>query len=207
MEGLACRFAARYSARNFCPVVHRGSRVLPVASSLMVGGAMPVRVEMSAWLMPSCVMSAMSCFQSMPGIVAVANIAVNRYSESSFKSQADTSFVETIGSRIKSLLEEQGVSQTSLAAAIGVRPSHVSEMISGKKDPRKLAADSFLLMCAELSTTPEYLFYGQGEKMDKAQTSKEAELLMLFRTVPDDKKSMLLDILKAAGHSGNDAAA
>jgi len=149
----------------------------------------------------------MSCFQSMHGIVAVANMPVNRYSESPFKSRADTSFVETIGKRIKSLLDEQDKTQSSLAEAMGVKPSHVSEFVNGKKDARKLATDFFLLMCAELSTTPEYLFYGQGEKMDKAQTSKEAELLMLFRTVPDDKKSMLLDILKAAGHSGNDAAA
>lgn len=149
----------------------------------------------------------MSCFQSMQRIVAVANLDVNRYSESHFKSRADTSFVETIGKRIKALLDEQEKSQSSLAEAMKVKPSHVSEFVRGVKDARKLATDSFLLMCAELSTTPEFLFYGQGEKMDKAQTSKEAELLMLFRTVPDDKKSMLLDILKAAGHSGNDAAA
>lgn len=80
-------------------------------------------------------------------------------------------------------------------------------MESGAKDVSKLAAGQLMALCSELSTTPEYLLYGQGEKMDKAQTSKEAELLMLFRTVPDDKKGMLLDILKAAGHSGNDAAA
>ena len=115
--------------------------------------------------------------------------------------------METIGKRIKALLAEQGISQTTLALAIGVKPSHVSELISGAKDVRKLATESFLLMCAELSTTPEFLFYGQGETMNKAQTGKEAQLLMLFRTVPDDKKDMLLDILRAAGHSGNEAAA
>lgn len=168
---------------------------------------MPVCVAISAWLTPRRVSSEMSCFQSMRRIVAVANYCVNRYSECGFKSLLDTSFVETIGSRIKALLDEQGKTQTALADAMGVKPSHVSEFVRGVKDARKLSTDSFMLMCAELSTTPEFLFYGHGEKMDKAQTSKEAELLMLFRIVPDDKKNMLLDILKAAGHSGNDVAA
>lgn len=149
----------------------------------------------------------MSCFQSMHSIVAVANHAVNRCSEPAFSLAGDTRCVETIGARIRALLNEQGRTQTALAAAMGVRPSHVSELIKGTKDPQKVSVDAFLMMCNELSTTPEFLFYGQGEKMDKAQTSKEAELLMLFRTVPEDRKSMLLDILKAAGHSGNDAAA
>lgn len=149
----------------------------------------------------------MSCFQSMPSIVAVANLCVNRYSECRFSSVSKNRFVESIGARIKALLIEQGRTQTALADAMGVRPSHVSELIKGTKDPQKVAVDAFLMMCAELSTTPEFLFYGQGEKMDKAQTSKEAELLMLFRTVPEDRKAMLLDILKAAGHSGNDMAA
>lgn len=60
---------ARYSERSFWPVDQRGSFVLPVASSLMALGAMPVFVEMSAWLSPNEVMSEMSCFQSMTSIV------------------------------------------------------------------------------------------------------------------------------------------
>ena len=115
--------------------------------------------------------------------------------------------METIGERLERLIERSGTSRRQIALASGISTSHMSELVSGVKDMSKLAVGPFMALCAEVSTTPEYLFYGQGEEMDKAQTGKEAQLLMLFRTVPDDKKDMLLDILKAAGHSGNDAAA
>lgn len=83
----------------------------------------------------------------------------------------------------------------------------MSEMISNKKDPSKLAVGPFMKMCVELSTTPEYLFYGKGEVMSDTRSGAEAELLMLFRMVSDEKKELLLDLLKTAAHSGNDAAA
>lgn len=149
----------------------------------------------------------MSCFQSMTSIVAVANSIVNRHSEQRFVSLLQTQCMETIGKRLERILDGCGKSRRQVALSIEMSPSHLSELINNKKDINKLSIATFMTLCAEVSTTPEYLFYGQGEEMDKAQTGKEAQLLMLFRTVPDDKKDMLLDILKAAGHSGNDAAA
>jgi len=115
--------------------------------------------------------------------------------------------METISKRLARILNDCGTSRRQIALATGISPSHLSELESGVKDLAKLAVGPFMALCWELSTTPEFLFYGQGEEVNEAQTSKEAQLLMLFRTVPDDKKDMLLDILKAAGHSGNDAAA
>lgn len=115
--------------------------------------------------------------------------------------------METISERLERLLSAHGSSRRQIALSCGVAPSHLHELASGVKDLRKLAVGPFMDLCAELSTTPEFLLYGQGEEMDKAQSAIEAELLMLFRAVPEDRKGFLLDMLKAAGHSGNDVVA
>lgn len=115
--------------------------------------------------------------------------------------------METIGDRLLRLITERGTNMRTLAADLGSSPSYVSELCSGKRNARKVAVDKFFHMASLLETTPEYLLEGQGEKMDKAKTSKEAQLLMLFRMVAEDRKDFLLDMLKAAGHSGNESAA
>lgn len=149
----------------------------------------------------------MSCFQSMHSIVAVANMTVNRYSECNFESVRQTQCMETMSKRLGRLLDrctaERGTSRRQIALSVGVVPSHLSDMANGNRDPEKLAVGSFMALCAELSTTPEYLFYGQGDEMDKAQSGKEAQLLMLFRAVPEDRRDMLIDMIRAAAHSGN----
>lgn len=115
--------------------------------------------------------------------------------------------MNTIADRIKLLLPLSGHTGVSLATAIGYAQSSFSEVINEKKAASRMAVDTFMKMCHELLTTPEYLFYGTGEAMNEARTGKEAQLLMLFRQVGEDKRELLLDILKTAAHSGNEESA
>lgn len=112
----------------------------------------------------------------------------------------------SIGKRIEDLREKREFTGKALADAVGMGQGYLSEIINGKKDAEKLAVGTFMRLCEALQTTPEFLYYEEGDEMNSARTGLEAQILMLFRAVPEDRRELILDLLKTAAHSGNENA-
>lgn len=94
-------------------------------------------------------------------------------------------------------MDHRGLKQKELAERAGMGQPSLNELLMGKtKEPK---ASNFLGLCAALSLRPEYLLHGDGpaEATNFAQlTGPEAQLVMLFRGLPDDAKrqAMLIDL-------------
>jgi DNA-binding XRE family transcriptional regulator len=73
---------------------------------------------------------------------------------------SDNSDVQTMGQRIKTLREAQGMTQQGLAKAIGVSRGAVAQWELGIVVDIRLQA--FLRLCEALRTTPHYLIFGSA---------------------------------------------
>jgi transcriptional regulator with XRE-family HTH domain len=103
----------------------------------------------------------------------------------------------TVGQRLEWWIAKRNRKQTELAKAAGMAQSAVSEIISGRS--KRPAADNMLRLARELQLRPEYLVWGEGppETTSFSQLSGlEAQLVMLFRCLPDDAKrdALLIDV-------------
>ncbi len=63
-------------------------------------------------------------------------------------------YTNTIGKRIRLLRQDLGIKQQDLAAAVGVTPSHMSQIEKGQKRP---TATMLAAVAKELQTTTDYL--------------------------------------------------
>lgn len=93
-----------------------------------------------------------------------------------------------LGSRIKRLRKELGISQKELAERIGVSNSRVSNWEQGINRPD---ADILSKLCSALQTSPSLLL---GMKLTKDElTEKEWKVIRAYRSHTDVQKS--IDIL------------
>lgn len=103
----------------------------------------------------------------------------------------------TVGQRLEWWIAKRNRKQTELAKSAGMAQSAVSEIISGRS--KRPAADNMLRLARELQLRPEYLVWGEGppEATNFSQLSGlEAQLVMMFRGLPDDAKrdALLIDV-------------
>lgn len=103
----------------------------------------------------------------------------------------------TVGQRLEWWIVKRNRKQTELAKAAGMAQSALSEIVSGRS--KRPAADNMLRLARELQLRPEYLVWGEGppEATSFSQlTGLEAQLVMLFRGLPDDAKrdALLIDV-------------
>lgn len=103
----------------------------------------------------------------------------------------------TVGQRLEWWIARRNRKQTELAKAAGMAQSALSEIVSGRS--KRPAADNMLRLARELQLRPEYLVWGEGppEATSFSQlTGLEAQLVMLFRGLPDDAKrdALLIDV-------------
>lgn len=119
----------------------------------------------------------------------------------------------TVGQRLEWWIARRNRTQTEVAKAAGMAQSAVSEIVSGRS--KRPAADNLLRLAKELQLRPEYLVWGEGpaETLHFSQLSGlEAQLVMLFRGLPDDAKrdALLIDVNdfhnRHAGKTGATAA-
>ena len=102
----------------------------------------------------------------------------------------------TAGQRLAWWISKRNRKQTELSKAVGMSQSALSEIVAGRS--KKPAADNMLRLARELRLRPEYLVWGEGppETLNFSQLSGlEAQLVMLFRGLPDDAKrdALLID--------------
>lgn len=77
----------------------------------------------------------------------------------------DNDAVQTMGQRIRTLREAQGMTQEALAKAIGVSRGAVAQWELGVVANVRLQA--FLRLCETLRTTPQYLLYGSDRSRSR----------------------------------------
>lgn len=103
----------------------------------------------------------------------------------------------TVGKRLEWWISKRNRKLTEVAKAAGMGQPTLSEIISGRS--QRPAANNMLRLAAELQLRPEYLVFGEGpaEALHFSQLSGlEAQLVMLFRGLPDDAKrdALLIDV-------------
>lgn len=118
---------------------------------------------------------------------------------------------QTFGERLAWWMKHRDLTQKELAELAGLSQPALNELIKGRSaEPR---AGAFVKMCRVLGLRPEYLIWGDGpaEATSFAQlTGLEAQLVMLFRGLPDDAKrdALLIDVNHAYNKSqGNKSSA
>jgi transcriptional regulator with XRE-family HTH domain len=80
--------------------------------------------------------------------------------------------METMGDRIKQLLQAQGISQAELARRVGVTRAAVQKWISG--DTANMENAALLLTARELHTDAAYLVWGPDRKPAGTTTTPAA---------------------------------
>ena len=101
------------------------------------------------------------------------------------RSQRPNKFTVAMGRLIRQAREERGMSQEQLAEAIYRSRPAVSEMESGKMEPD---ASTVLMLAFALEKPIPYFFpppYGPYHAPE-ANTPLEQELILLFRSLPDE---------------------
>lgn len=106
---------------------------------------------------------------------------------------------ETFAKNLSFYLAKTGETQKEVAEAIGVTPASLNEWIKGKKYPRidkiEMLAKHFNILKSDLIEDK-----GINKNLPQPQTLTEGEdmLLELFRRVPENKQTMVLEMVRAA---------
>lgn len=79
--------------------------------------------------------------------------------------------MQSIGDRIKEVMDEHGLSQTALSKRLGTNPSSVSSWLSGRAKP---SSQTITQICEAFGINPEWLKEGVGDKDGRSPLSEEA---------------------------------
>lgn len=104
-----------------------------------------------------------------------------------------------IGDRIRYRREELGMSQDELARKIGYKSRSSVNKI--ENDASGLPQTKISDIAKALRTTPAFIMGWEEEEknLGKIELTEGEELLLeLYRKIPDDKKQMAIEMLKAA---------
>lgn len=103
----------------------------------------------------------------------------------------------TIGERVKWLLEYRGMKQTEAAAKIGKTQAMFSNIVTDSS--RKPSAPSLLDMADIFECRPRWILDGMGDPFAWAVVtdSRQAELLRVFRALPEQQKQALIQMARA----------
>lgn len=95
--------------------------------------------------------------------------------------------METLGEKIKKILEEKGMSQRKLAQKMGISPSSLNQYVRGRKN---VGLKVILNLCKTLDVSSDYLLgLETGTKKNK-KTIKNIDALWDFLSV-NAKKSII----------------
>lgn len=100
----------------------------------------------------------------------------------------------TIGSRIKYLREQQGMTQPALAAVVGISQPSMSNIESG--NTVSPSAIHLMAIAAALNANPHWIVYGEGEQ-SMPSDADESEMLKAFRELDAGRRAAILAAIKA----------
>lgn len=102
--------------------------------------------------------------------------------------------METLGEKIKKILEEKGMSQRQLAIKMGISPSSLNQYVRGRKN---VGLKVLLNLCKTLDVSSDYLLgHETGTKKNK-KTIKNIDALWDFLSVNTEKSIIQFDVLNA----------
>lgn len=111
--------------------------------------------------------------------------------------------IETCGTRIKTALEIRNMKQADLCKYANVPKSSLSLYLSGAYEPKQ---DRIYTMAQVLNVSEAWLM-GYDVPMEREEiithdepklTEGEKLMLELFRRIPEDKQTMVLEMIQAA---------
>lgn len=100
--------------------------------------------------------------------------------------------METLGEKIKKILEEKGMSQRKLAQKMGISPSSLNQYVRGRKN---VGLKVILNLCKTLDVSSDYLL--GLETGTKKKTIKNIDALWDFLSVNAKKSIIQFDELNA----------
>ena len=113
--------------------------------------------------------------------------------------------VATVGERLSEALTKKGMRQDELCRRTGVHSSSMSLYLSGAYQPKQ---DKIYKMAKALNVSSEWLMgydvpmmrlpWKEMSPGETQLTEGEKKLLELFRLIPEEKKQMVLDMIRAA---------
>ena len=105
------------------------------------------------------------------------------------------------GMMIKPELEERGISQKDFAKMVGIQPSHLSEVLNGK---RTLTADLAVKIESAIGLPAKVLLSAQTqcelESANPVKDNKEKETIAI--TIPIGDRSLLRELVRRFGWVG-----
>jgi len=112
---------------------------------------------------------------------------------------SDTFAGQSIGDRLRYLLEVKSVSQVSLAKHVGVTQAAISNIVTNAS--RKPNAHTLLKLCDTLHCDPRWLMTGAGTPAVRLSTGgpSEFQLLQLFRTMSETARTATLAVARVLG--------
>ncbi len=94
------------------------------------------------------------------------------------------------GTRVKQLMDQEGITQKELARVLGVSPSALGNYIRGARHPPNKV---LMKLAAHFSVTVDFLL---GVRVERACSDDESELLQVYRTLAADQQKLLLQQAK-----------
>ena len=101
-----------------------------------------------------------------------------------------------IGSQLRNLLEEEGITQKQLAEALNLSTTTLNGYIKNRRQPD---AKTIIRLASYFHTTTDYI-YGLTsfrEPMSVPYNAEERHLVNIYRGIPDDQKPLYLETGRA----------
>jgi transcriptional regulator with XRE-family HTH domain len=108
----------------------------------------------------------------------------------------------TTGGRIRYMMEVRGMTQTELAARIGVGQAAISNLVTDKS--RKPSARTLLAMARAFDISPEWILHGPGTA-DVMPLPQTFEIQVLWGTLTPESQAALLHVARHLLRVGNEA--
>lgn len=104
---------------------------------------------------------------------------------------------KTVAERIRTLREQEGLTQVDLSVELGISRGHLAMMETGRDLPGR---DLLMAIAERFDVSLDWLSRGQGDmRPAKAMNEKEALLLYAYRHMPEDEAEAHLEhMLKRA---------
>lgn len=100
-----------------------------------------------------------------------------------------------MGDKIKEKRKEAGLTQEELGEKLGVQKSAVAKWENGRVENIKRSV--MLEMSKALGVDPAYWFDDGEEAEDVDLTEEQAEVLARYDSLPDDKKELVLNLIRS----------
>lgn len=106
---------------------------------------------------------------------------------------------EAMIKRMKAIQEAHGISNRALSVSLGMSSGAMADWCKGLGRPSVAIIDKFSRM---FRVSVGYLMYGDAGEKAVPQTASENELLSIYRSLPYDKRDMILSYAKGVRNAG-----